>query len=55
MVESKCQICKKPIVFEYRPFCSKRCADIDLAHWFRGDYCIEGEEKLNEEDEKEET
>ena len=54
MVESKCQICKKPIVFEYRAFCYKRCADIDLAHWFRGDYCIEGEAKPDEEDEKEE-
>lgn len=40
---SKCPICKKPSLKDYRPFCSKRCADIDLAHWLRGDYAIEGD------------
>lgn len=55
---SKCPICKKPSVFKYRPFCSKRCADIDLGHWFKGDYKIEGEEESenkpeNHEDEAE--
>ena len=49
-MESKCPICKKTSVFEFRPFCSKRCADIDLAHWFRGDYRVEGEEKGEEEE-----
>jgi hypothetical protein len=53
MAESKCPICKKPTVYEYRPFCSKRCAQIDLAKWLRGDYKIEGDEK-NEGDESEE-
>jgi endogenous inhibitor of DNA gyrase (YacG/DUF329 family) len=24
----------------YRPFCSKRCADVDLGRWLRGDYAI---------------
>lgn len=52
-MKSKCPICKKPSVFEYRPFCSKRCADIDLARWFRGDYRIEGEEEKKEESEEE--
>ncbi len=48
-----CPLCKKPTVPEFRPFCSKRCADIDLARWFRGDYRIEGEEtKVDEEEEK---
>jgi len=49
---SKCPICKKPSDVTYRPFCSKRCADIDLAHWLRGDYTIEGEaeEKEKQED-----
>lgn len=46
-----CPICKKPVVLEFRPFCSKRCADIDLARWFKGDYRIEGE---SENDNKEE-
>lgn len=40
-----CPLCKKPVDPAYRPFCSKRCADIDLAKWLRGDYLIEGEDK----------
>lgn len=27
----------------YAPFCSKRCADVDLVHWLKGDYVIDGE------------
>lgn len=38
-----CPICRKPAVPQYRPFCSRRCADVDLAHWLRGDYRIPGE------------
>jgi len=47
-----CPICRKQTAVEFRPFCSKRCADIDLARWLRGDYRIEGEE---EEENKKET
>ena len=53
-MESKCPICKKPTVHEFRPFCSKRCAQIDLGHWFRGDYKIEGEEEVKDEQTEEE-
>lgn len=38
-----CPICGKPRVAAFRPFCSRRCADIDLAKWFRGDYAIPGD------------
>lgn len=38
-----CPICGRPSLQAYRPFCSKRCADIDLARWLRGDYVIPGE------------
>lgn len=41
----KCPICKK--VFsqeEYVPFCSKRCADVDLGRWFNGTYAVPAEE-----------
>ena len=38
-----CPICKKPSAAEYRPFCSKRCADVDLALWLRGSYALPGE------------
>ena len=44
-----CPICGKPSVPEYRRFCSKRCADIDLAHWLRGDYVVEGNASADEE------
>ncbi|TYP63092.1 hypothetical protein A9A71_120424 [Stutzerimonas stutzeri] len=37
-----CPICKKDSQPQYRPFCSKRCADVDLAKWFRGAYVIPG-------------
>lgn len=37
-----CPICGKPASDRYRPFCSRRCADVDLARWFRGDYRIPG-------------
>ena len=35
-----CPICKKPTDTRYRPFCSKRCADVDLGKWFSGDYAV---------------
>ena len=35
-----CPICGKPAEQAYRPFCSRRCADVDLARWLRGDYAI---------------
>jgi hypothetical protein len=40
-----CPICAKPTDPERRPFCSRRCADVDLAHWIRGDYRIATEEE----------
>lgn len=33
-----CPICQKDTVKEFRPFCSKRCADIDLSKWFNEEY-----------------
>jgi endogenous inhibitor of DNA gyrase (YacG/DUF329 family) len=36
----KCPICGKPTVAEFRPFCSKRCADVDLHRWLSGAYAI---------------
>ena len=35
-----CPICSAPAIYETRPFCSKRCADIDLGRWFHGAYAI---------------
>ena len=39
-----CPICDKPGQESYRPFCSKRCADIDLGRWLNGSYTIPTEE-----------
>ena len=37
-----CPICQKPTDPAHRPFCSRRCADIDLARWLNGSYVIPG-------------
>lgn len=37
-----CPICGKPRDPKLRPFCSKRCKDLDLARWLTGDYAIPG-------------
>ena len=39
-----CPVCKKPTAREYRPFCSRRCADLDLGRWLNGSYAIATEE-----------
>ena len=47
----KCPICGKLTDnLEYRPFCSKRCSDIDLGNWFNESYVIEGKNKQDEEE-----
>jgi endogenous inhibitor of DNA gyrase (YacG/DUF329 family) len=39
-----CPICRqKPASEAYKPFCSKRCADVDLQRWFTGGYAIPAE------------
>lgn len=39
----KCARCRKqPVLADYRPFCSKRCADADLGSWLNGSYAIAG-------------
>lgn len=35
-----CPICQKPTNEHYRPFCSRRCADVDLGRWLNGSYAI---------------
>lgn len=40
MTSPGCPICRKPVDPKYRPFCSKRCADVDLQRWLVGSYAI---------------
>lgn len=37
-----CPICSKPTHRDYAPFCSRRCADVDLSRWLKGGYAIPG-------------
>lgn len=39
---ARCPICKSESAPKFKPFCSKRCADIDLGKWFAGSYAIAG-------------
>ena len=43
--ERRCVICGKPQVEPMSPFCSKRCADIDLHRWLSGVYAIPAEQE----------
>ena len=40
--ERTCPICGKPQSARYAPFCSRRCADVDLHRWLKGAYVIPG-------------
>ena len=35
-----CANCDKPEVENYKPFCSRRCADLDLGRWLSESYTI---------------
>ncbi|MFN3145597.1 MAG: DNA gyrase inhibitor YacG [Paracoccaceae bacterium] len=45
-----CPICRKPADPAYRPFCSRRCADVDLGRWMKGSYAIPVIEEEPEDD-----
>jgi endogenous inhibitor of DNA gyrase (YacG/DUF329 family) len=38
--DKPCPICGKPSLQEFRPFCSRRCGDVDLNRWMSGVYAI---------------
>ena len=42
---ASCPVCGKPAAIEHRPFCSDRCARIDLGRWLKGGYRIPTEER----------
>jgi uncharacterized protein len=46
----KCPTCGKPSILAYRPFCSKRCADVDLNRWLTGRYAIPAVEEDEDKD-----
>lgn len=44
--KAKCPQCGKPTEQAYRPFCSKRCADVDLGHWLNESYVLPGDSEI---------
>ena len=49
-IEPKCPTCGKPADPKYKPFCRKRCADIDLGRWLKEGYRIPTDEGPGDED-----
>ena len=49
VLNKKCPICGRQAVLEYQPFCSKKCADIDLGRWLKGTYVIHTNETPEDE------
>ena len=47
---AKCPICAKPADPEFRPFCCKRCADVDLGKWLGEGYRIPTDDVAGYED-----
>jgi uncharacterized protein len=39
-----CPICRKPSAQATHPFCSARCAQVDLGRWMQGSYAIPAED-----------
>ena len=48
-----CANCGKEAVAKYQPFCSRRCADMDLGRWFNESYAIPAVEPPDEWSEEE--
>lgn len=46
-----CPICRQPSQSKYRPFCSARCAKIDLGRWFNETYRVPVEQETPESNE----
>jgi uncharacterized protein len=47
-----CAICGKPVDPHFKPFCSARCADVDLNRWLSGRYVIPGAQVPEDEEEQ---
>ena len=46
---ARCPLCGKATDAAFKPFCSKRCADIDLNRWLSGVYAIPVKEDEDED------
>jgi uncharacterized protein len=50
-----CPICGKPAAETFKPFCSKRCADVDLHRWLSGVYAVPVTEDEEEDERRDES
>ena len=45
-----CPLCQKQAEVPHSPFCSRRCAQLDLGKWLTGDYAIPAYEAMDDSD-----
>jgi hypothetical protein len=50
-----CPICGEPAVRRFRPFCSRRCANVDLNRWLSGVYAVPVREDEEEDERRDES
>ena len=50
-----CPICGKLPIQQFRPFCSKRCRDVDLNRWLKGVYAVPVTENDDEDGDQAES
>ena len=51
----ECPICGARAVETYRPFCSKRCANVDLGRWLNGSYAVPTVEADEPDDDRDDS
>jgi uncharacterized protein len=53
--QKACPICGEPVVRRFRPFCSRRCANVDLNRWLSGVYAVPVREDEEEDERRDES
>ena len=48
--KAACPLCEQPAKAPHTPFCSRRCAQLDLGKWLTGDYTIPSHEAMEDSD-----
>jgi len=48
-ITGSCPICGKPQSAQFRPFCTRRCRDVDLHRWLSGVYAVPVREAEDED------